>query len=269
MITATELYAPNLVERGDHFCFFCGASCTDKFAAKKFVKPTFTELDLVARPGSECVCGPCIHAMSGHAETVDLDGEVRTGRAGAPRMYSWLLQGTKPPVAFNKRHMGFVRKLVLAPPAPPFALVLSDSGQKQLMYRAPVNTRKGPYRVLLENEIITVDTGQLQAAMEAALFASAAIGKKALADPDTAVCYMACVDFFGDETVLEDWLRHYQTPQGRLAAWIAKGKEDARIDDCVQRRIQTAPRRLAPRGAATGSERSNERVGDQLGLDFA
>ena len=66
MITATELYAPNLVERGEHFCFFCGASCTDKFAAKKFVKPTFTELDLVARPGRECVCGPCIHAMPVH-----------------------------------------------------------------------------------------------------------------------------------------------------------------------------------------------------------
>lgn len=266
--TASYLYAPDKHIDGKERCFYCGISCDESHTVKDNVKPTFTNFDEVVCPASKFVCGPCLASTTGLATTTDIDGETRTGRAGAPRMYSWILS-EKGNSAFNKKHLEFARQTVLDPPDPPFAIVLAESGQKQLIFRTLVNHDRDNFIVQLEDKRIHVERQKLSSMLELATMVSAAIGKKALQSPVDTGCYFSCVEFWGDEEFLEQWINVHSTPTGQLAAWLCKGRDDARIDERVSRRISEKVG-VRPDNPAKNSEpRKCETTRSQLLFDFA
>lgn len=267
-ITASRLFAPDQYKTGNNRCYFCGLDCDDSHKTKDHVGPSFTNRAEVYHPESLFVCGCCVASTQGLAETTDISGETRIGRAGAPRMYSWVLSeaGNK---AFNKKYMDFARASVLCPPEPPFSIVLADSGQKQLIFRSPVNHDRNVFIVQLEERRIEVDLSVFGSVLERATQLSAATGKKALIEPDRIGNFIQCVDFYGNESAIEKWIEIYSTPMGILASWLCKGKEDARNDECISGRIQEENCRSIDHSPETEKPRTPERTGNQLLFNFA
>lgn len=271
-LTASYLFAPEQYISGNYVCFYCGLSCDDTYKTKQYVKDTFTNRDIVKYPGSEYVCGCCVASMATFAETVLIDGEVKKdGRSGAPRAYSWILtkHGN---TAFSKKHMDYLRSVFNSPPTPPFAIVLSDSGKKQLIFRAPVNYDVSNFIVQFEDDQVLVDIHEWKRILPIATKLSAAVGKKALLDPCNFNTCLSCINYFGDEQPLEQWLAVYNTPVAKLAAWVCKGKDDARIEYSVKNGIseKIVERVRSERTSAKqNTGRGGKTTSNQLLLNFA
>lgn len=270
IITASKLFATDAHNHGENRCYYCGLDCDDTYPTAEHVKPTFTNRDAVKFPGSKYVCGCCVASLITITTTTLIDGDVKIGRAGAPRTYSWVLSGSGN-VAFSKKHLDFARSSLLDPPVPPFAIILADSGKKQIIFRSPVNHDRYHYVVQFEEEQIEVTPG-FQSILVLATKISAAVGKKQMLEPNTFNVYRQCIDFFGDETVLTEWIEVYSSPMGRLAAWVCKGKDDARNENCVRGRVQETTSwggGLPEHGNGQGGDGECEAASDQLLLDFA
>ena len=224
-MTASRLFAPELYEPGEEVCFYCGDNCGTKHTKKEFVKGTFTNRDIVKYPGSDFVCGPCVESLITGYTTALIDGDVKTGRGGSPRFFSWVLESERRR-AFSKRHLDFAREICLNPPEPPFSIILADSGQKQLIFRAAVNYERENYSLLLEDKEVIVNVCILKDYLEKAAKVSAAIGKVALTAPDQFVNWKNVIDLYGDEGPLLEWVKIYSTPLGELAAWLCPGKKE-------------------------------------------
>jgi hypothetical protein len=237
-ITASYLFAKEKYLLGDEKCFYCGISCGQEYNKKDFVKPTFTNRDIVKNPGSDYVCGCCVDSMrTGGDDLILIDGDIKAARSATPRMYSWILSqsGNK---AFSKRHLDFARSIIVDPPNPPFSIILADSGQKQLIFRAPVNYDKKSFVVLLEEKEISVFPYTIKKYLEIAVLVSAACGKKSLTDPDQFNNWKNVIEMYRSEIPLVEWIKIYLSPMGELAAWLCPGKEEALNGDFVSGRLQ-------------------------------
>lgn len=242
LITASKLFAPNKYNHGAYSCYYCGLDCDDQFSTKEYVKKTFTNRDVVKFPGSQYVCGCCVATLTTITTTTLIDGDVKTGRGGAPRTYSWVLS-TDGNRAFSKKHFKFARSILLSPPSPPFSIILSDSGKKQIIFRAPVNHNSTHYVVQFEEEQYEIELPLLNEYIKKATLASAAIGKKSLLNPSNFNSYRQCVELFGNEEPLENWISIHNEPMAKVASWVCKGKKDARNEDFISSRIQAASSR--------------------------
>lgn len=226
MITASYLFASDKYISGNEKCFYCGIDCNEKYTKKEYVKDTFTNRDIVKYPGSDYICGCCVDSLAGNYEVQQIDGTTKSGRAGQPRMYSWILTKEKK-YAFTKKHLGFARENIIFPPAPPFSIILAESGQKQLIFRGVVNYEKDNFVVMLEEKYIEVNIQKIKTCLEKAILCSAAIGKIALKNPEEFNNYKSIIDYYGDEVPLVEWVEIYKTPMGQLAAWLCPGKKEA------------------------------------------
>jgi hypothetical protein len=225
------LFAGDLHRPGDHHCYFCGAKCDDTYSAADYIKPTFTNRDSVHRPDSSYVCVGCAMSLGQGEDTMlMIDGTVKqreNARGMQPHLYSWILTADKR-LAFTKAHLAIIRDIILHnPPEPPFAIILADSGQKQLVFRAQVAMSKSIFPVMLEEEIIQVYPSLLRERILMATPVVAAIGKPVLTDEITVGNYIAFYKYFGNTDALDNWVRIQYQPISRLAAWLAKNKEDA------------------------------------------
>lgn len=118
-------------------CWLCGAETERGFLKKKVIKPTFTDGPLAKAPYSDVVCEACTWAIS-HRPL---------------RNYS--LFATMSQLEFPSRQRS--REILLDPPDEPFMLVLAESGQKWLHFKAKVNLGVGKtFQVLLEEAPVTV-----------------------------------------------------------------------------------------------------------------
>lgn len=237
MITASYLFSKIKYNPGNEKCFYCGIDCDETYKKKEYVKKTFTNRDIVRYPGSDFICGCCVESLAGNYEVEQIDGTVKTGRAGQPRMYSWILTEKKR-LAFTKKHLEFARENILSPPDPPFSIILADSGQKQLIFRAPVNYDKSRFVVMLEEKYIEANPVMLKIYLEKAILCSAAIGKIALKKPDEFNNYKNIIEYYGDELPLVEWMEIYNIPMGQLAAWLCPGKKEAKEhENVISRRV--------------------------------
>ena len=237
MITASYLFKSEKYNLGENNCFYCGNNCDEQYTKKKFVKDSFTNRDIVKYPGSDFICGCCVESLSGIYEVEQIDGTKKSGRAGQPRMYSWILTEKKQS-AFTKKHLFFARENIFFPPDPPFSIVLADSGQKQLIFRTPVNFDKVCFDVMLEEKIINVKPKILKSYLDKAILCSAAIGKIALKNPDKFNNYRSIIEMYGNEVPLVEWMEIYNSPMGELAAWLCPGKKEAlKNGNVISRRI--------------------------------
>jgi len=269
MITASYLFAKYKYNPGNNKCFYCGLSCDETYIKKEYVKHTFTNRDIVKYPGSDYVCGCCVESLLGLSKTKQIDGTVKEGRGGAPRIYSWLLTENKK-IAMTKKHMRVLRRIILNPPKPPFSIILADSGKKQLIFRAPVNHDRNIFSVLLEEKTIEVNRKLLKIYLKKGIIVSAAIGKIALKKPDQFVNYKNIIEKYNSELPLVEWLEIYTSPLGELAAWLCPGKEESNgiiISKGIQAEIGR-PKRFIKESPRNGAK-NNQRGSDQVLFDFA
>lgn len=229
MLTASGLFIGQ-EQSGEHRCFYCGSFCGSDHKAKDYVKDTFTNRDIVRFPGSGYVCRGCVESLgAGSDEITMVDGTIRprtSPRGMQPRMFSWVLSKTGN-LAATKAHISQLREIILSPPEPPFAIILADSGQKQLIFRAPVAWDRGWYPLLLEDMEIMVDTERLREYLVTAMQFCAATGKPALMEAEQPSLAIRIYDYYESSDPWEAWVRIYQEPLARLAAWLCPNKEDS------------------------------------------
>jgi hypothetical protein len=231
--TASRLFASKY-NPGTHRCYFCGTNCDETYLSTDYIKDTFTNRDVVKLPGSKYVCRGCVESLGwGEDEMLMLDGTVKrrtNARGMAPRMYSWILTCDKR-IAFTKAHIALIREVLCKKvPEPPFAIILADSGQKQLIFRAPVAMSREVFPVMLEDELIEVTPELLWKRIALTTPLVAATGKPALLEPLTTGTYIAYEKYHGNTDALEKWAGIQQEPLSRLAAWLANNKEEAQIE---------------------------------------
>lgn len=44
-------------------CFFCGEKCSDNNSVKDNISSSFTNYNIIANPGSECICDECLWSI--------------------------------------------------------------------------------------------------------------------------------------------------------------------------------------------------------------
>jgi hypothetical protein len=157
-----------------------------------------------------------------------IDGTIReckTLRAAAPRLFSWLITRQER-LAFTKAHISHVRDMLMEGrlPAPPFALIMADSGQKQLIFRAPVALDADNFPVMLEEEIVDVSLAGFRQYMELASAISTKIGQPKLKER-VSMSAIIQADKHGVAKQLQHWGKIQNEPLGRLVAWLAPPKE--------------------------------------------
>ena len=268
MTTASYLFDKTKHNLGNNKCFYCGLDCDETYKKKDYVKHTFTNRDIVKYPGNDFVCGCCVESLAGLAKTKQIDGTIKTGRGGSPRMYSWVLTENKK-LAMTKKHMRVLRRIILNPPKPPFSIILADSGQKQLIFRAPVNHDRNVFSVLLEEKNIEVNRDLLKLYLDKAIIVSAAIGKIALKKPDQFINYKNVIEKYGSELPLVEWLEIYSSPLGELVAWLCPGKDESNgiiISSGIQAEVSKSKRPIKE-STRNGAE-NNQGGSDQVLFDF-
>jgi hypothetical protein len=226
MSTLPELFARacGLACEGPHRCWYCGAPCGDQFPVAAYVRDTFTDADRVARPGSPYVCVGCTLCLREDCDVPLCTGQTRRVTKAAMRMHSWLVTADRVMAATkatacdecrdgrrtcpheDRQHLAWQRRTCLSPPAPPWALSIAVSGQKQVLYRGIVNESVDQHVVTLEGERVDYTSAQLQAALADATRIASLCGKPALADPPTWWHRIKLHEHHGDEGVrLADW----------------------------------------------------------------
>ncbi|MFZ2635553.1 MAG: hypothetical protein WAX33_04355 [Rectinemataceae bacterium] len=272
-MTTSQLFAVSF--EGVNSCYYCGAACDDTHRSTDYVKDTFTNRDIVAFPGSSFVCHGCAESLGAGPDSMQMiDGTTKVrenARGMQPRMYSWVLtSGVK--LAATKAHISLLRQVVLDPPEPPFAIILTDSGQKQLIFRAPIALSQDHYPLLLEDERIEVDIASLRELLVMATKVVAATGKPALQGNISFGNINAYFEHFGDTDGIERWLEVRDRPLSRLAAWLCAAREEARGEypgvECGS--VPAAIGRTGGPGPgdAAGRSRGSERDGGQVLLDL-
>ena len=225
------LFAGASHNSGENNCFYCGAYCDNRHKTKDYVRDTFTNHDIIKYPNSEFVCQGCVMSLGSGFEDLDmLDGTVKTFNAltplaFAPRKYSWLLTSHKR-IAFTKAHIANIREILIDKdklPEPPFAIILSDSGQKQLIFRAPVGLSKDAFPVMLEDRVVDITPESLKERLEIASQISTKIGKPTLNCGFTVNTYIAARKV-GIDACLTVWRKVKHEPLSKIAAWIAPAK---------------------------------------------
>jgi CRISPR type IV-associated protein Csf1 len=251
-------------------CFYCNNNCGQSNKVKNYLKPTFTNLDIIGTPNSEYICDECVWAFStGNQEIILLDGEIRQGQS--PRLYSWIITDKK--IAATKTHIKQLREIILNPPLPPFKIILSDSGQKHLLFRAIWALSQDNFPIQFEEEQIIINILNLKERLTIADKLSAAIGKVALNNCEKMSYAITINNYYDDLTDYENWLNIKNEPLSRLAVWLAKNKEDARneyptINTGSVQAANSRPNRPIKKNGRIRDEGNDERD-SQLRIDFA
>jgi CRISPR type IV-associated protein Csf1 len=221
MITAPQLFAGIKNTTGSEHCFYCGGICGEEHSVKKYVKDTFTNRDIVRRPGSQFICGGCVSCFEDRDITL-LNGEKRKDQW--TRLYSWIFTNTTQ-MAATKAHLKEITAILLTPPEPPFGIVLVTSGQKQLLFRSVIAWSKDNFPVMLEDEIITVNKKELLEKISIAKIVVAAIGKPSLAEMESnhAIRYF---DYYGNLESFGLWKKEMHNPINRLALYLSPNQKE-------------------------------------------
>jgi len=229
LTTAPALFALShgIACEGPHSCFFCGAACGEDHPRADFLRDTFTGLDAVARRSSEWVCPGCVLCLREDMDVPLCDGTTRHVAKAAVRMYSWLLTSASA-VAAGKQHLLWLRQTCLAPPPPPYALSLADSGQLQLLYRAPVCLDPRVATTSIEGLRVSYEPAELADRLDLCGRVAAACGKPSLAESPTQSVWFSLYDRYGAAGIGlgERWGGVQAQPLTRLAAFLTPPRED-------------------------------------------
>lgn len=215
-----------VADDGLNRCYFCGCRCEGEPLAG-YVKDTFTGYNSVACPGSERICKGCVLAMRSECVVDMIDGSRFEVTRGGLRLFSWVLTEDRA-IAASKAHLDALRAVCLSPPEPPYAIVLSDSGQTHQIYRGIVGRSRDSAVLTLETMPVHYRPDDLADLLTVAGKLAACMGKPALTSVRLPVAFAAkAMDRYSDGNLLIGrWVRVAGSPLGRLAAWLCPRKED-------------------------------------------
>lgn len=214
--------APSLIQpdAGAERCVYCGQACGD--AHKADVKKTWSDWPGLANPAGLYRCAGCVDAMDERRAMAGRDKPQKT------RTYSWLVTSGRMTPA-TKGQIPLIRSWCVDPPAPPFAICIATSGQKQLLYRTPVNFDTVAVTVCMEGEHIEYQAHDLSYALDLADRISAACGKMVLSAPLAVMATARIFDYWTEgERFAREWSVIQPTPMGRLISFLALPKEAAK-----------------------------------------
>jgi CRISPR type IV-associated protein Csf1 len=226
MITPSNLFSNYNYISGNFNCYYCGTQCSKANHVKNYVKKTFTNRDIVKYPNSNYVCGGCVESFSEKTVIELCTGEKRTGQR--VRSYSWIIEKKKK-IAYTKAHIDKLRERILNPPDPPFCIILADSGQKHLIFRAKINLVREKFYVSLEEDIICVNPIKLQKYIDIVMPIISVCGKIVIKNFEENKINITINLFknFGDysEEIINNFLSVDDKQLLRLAIWLSPNKE--------------------------------------------
>jgi len=241
LLTSSVLFVGNKYKSGSERCYYCGAYCSDENLTSFYVKETFTNRDIIKFPNSKYVCVGCVESLgNGYDEMKMVDGSIKkrdNERGMQPRMYSWIItKGNK--LAATKAHIKELRKIILNPPEIPFSIILADSGQKQLIFRCPVNIDKNNFSLLLEDEVIeNIDVNILNTRIEMIKPIVFLFGKLSLLKKFNISHFAKMNEYFDNISIIEKWIEIKNEPISRLAVWLSYSKEELKNEYIKRGRI--------------------------------
>lgn len=205
---------------GDYPCVFCGAPAATPYAPPD----SFTARDTLVRPSARHVCVGCVLCLEEVGVARYHDGSAYPFTKAFRRMCSWVFSPVGATAA-TKAHTDYLRGVCLCPPAPPFAISLTTSGQKHVLYRSVVNYAPDNVVVTLEGDRVEYCPAQLSARLALCGRVAAATGKPALAEaPSSNVWRRVCERYADGESVCAFWDRVWADPVSRLAAFLCPNK---------------------------------------------
>ena len=222
-----ELFAKSMgreFRKGPNACLFCGSGCDGANTSAEWLKDNFTAMDTLACPGSLSVCDGCTLAMSGSVDDLIADNERREGRAAQCRLWSWIISPRRT-LAGSKKMLSKLREACLFPPNPPYAIVLTDGGQRHLIYLAKVCESSEIATVCFDGENIPYRPCDLNDRVDVVRKLIAATGKPAVADGLSRRQRLDIGEQFGVE-LLREWDAVMGSPLSALAVWLSPGKEE-------------------------------------------
>lgn len=160
-------------KRGERYgaapdCWLCGGD-TDGAGWPRdvWLRPTFTNHNEAQAPASDAVCQACVAMASKEVwesyVAAHPEQGLKTGHAMSWRFYSHAFTSSG---HWCPRRPDW-RRLLTDPPAPPFLFVLSQSGQKHLIFKARLAHDRGRYPLRWEDELLWVVPHELESAVVA------------------------------------------------------------------------------------------------------
>lgn len=219
-------------------CCLCGAPSEGRKATDIFGN-TFRDYREMAYRLSPYICEPCALSMKDVPSGVVnyIDGTQKFPRSALRglgwRFFSWVLVEGREPIGATKAHCKELREFMRNPPVgKKFAVVIADSGQKQLLYRLDVQTISAdgdPYVAQFETEQVPIDTRFWELLRIADKIASV-LGKTRVGDPENYLAMGKYIEAYGRESAGEylHFTKLVDTPQGRLCGFLAlnSGRSD-------------------------------------------
>jgi len=221
-MTASYLY---YADTGKEKCVFCNGNCSQQFKAIDYIKKTFTNYNLLRNPNGKYMCRGCVESISSkNIKKLKMpDGEVKENQSA--RTYSWVLSKDFKQ-AYSKRHIKELKEKILNPPNPPFAIIVSESGKKHLIFRASASFDEENYVLQFEEEALNINTKRLKERIILCERIIAFCGKKAILLYDEYKISRYCLSSGKmDEEAIINFLRVKDEKLTELAVCLSKNKE--------------------------------------------
>lgn len=235
---ATHLLIPNHIEPdGSERCCICGCGTSDALLGKDYFGDTFRDYREMQDRLSPYICSMCALSLKDVPSGVVtyIDGSTKTPKSEKRglgwRFFSWYLVEGKPPIGATKAHCKELREVMAHPPIRThFAIIIADSGQKQLIYRLDaqyIEHGYTPYLVQFETEQVTIDAEFWHLLGIADKIASV-IGKMRVLEPANYLALQKCLDAYGS-TFADEYTyftQRAETAKARLCGFLALANKE-------------------------------------------
>jgi CRISPR type IV-associated protein Csf1 len=220
-MTASKLYHN---DEGNYNCYFCSSECSNNILVSSFLKKTFTNYNLILNPDSLYMCRGCYYSMTDKSikELIMPDGEKKYNQS--VRTYSWYLTKNEK-IVFSKKHIQKLKYYILYPSDIPFSIIISDSGKKHLIFRAPVSYNKDNYFLQFEEEKVYINIKQLEDRIRLCEKIIAFCGKKRLLKYNEYKISKLCLMNIEDST-LDKFFSVRKEKLTELAVFLSRNKEE-------------------------------------------
>lgn len=230
---ATHLLVPGHVEPdAGEKCCICGCGTDGAYKGTDFFGDTFRDYREMQYRLSPCICSMCALSLKdvpGGVVTY-LDGSTKTPKSEKRglgwRFFSWYLVEGREPIGATKAHCRELRAVMAAPPIDKyFAVIIADSGQKQLIYRLDaqkVQSEGTPYLVQFETEQVLIDD-EFWRLLGIADKIAAVVGKMRVLEPAGYLTLSKCIETYG-EAFADDYMyfsARLDTAKTRLCGFLA------------------------------------------------
>lgn len=236
---ATHLLVPGHVETDTgHKCCICGCGTSNALLGKDYFGDTFRDYREMQDRLSPYICSMCALSLKDVPSGVVtyIDGSTKTPRSEKRglgwRFFSWVLEEGKAPIGATKAHCKELRDVMTHPPVEKkFAIIIADSGQKQLIYRLDAQfilSENTPYLVQFETEQVTIDAEFWHLLGIADKIASV-VGKMRVLEPANYLFLQKCMDTYG-ESFAEDYqyfTQRAETAAARLCGFLALADKES------------------------------------------